>query len=83
MAPPQPPTRPGYGAEPPDRVDCPGREFRVVAVKGDVDLDRRFGAAGEWIGKVHDRCELLGGGAEVVRVVTTMGDISASARHGR
>lgn len=40
-------------AEPADRIDCPGRQFRVVAVKGDVDLDRCVGSAAEWIGKFH------------------------------
>jgi hypothetical protein len=45
----------GHRAEPADRVDGLGCELRVIAVKGDIDLDRRFGSAGEWIGKVRDR----------------------------
>jgi hypothetical protein len=56
-----------HRAEPADRVDGPGREFRVVAVKGDVDLEWCFGSATEWIGKVRGGRELLGGGSEVVR----------------
>ena len=56
-----------HRAEPADRVDRLGRELRVVAVKGDVDLDRRFGSAGERIGEVRDGCELFGSGAQVVR----------------
>ena len=55
----------GHRAEPADRVDRLGREVRVIAVKDDVDLDRRVGPAGEWIGQVHDGCELFGGGAGV------------------
>jgi hypothetical protein len=56
-----------HRAEPADRVDRLGRERRVIAVEGNVDLDRRFGSAGERIGEVRDGGELFRRRAEVVR----------------
>jgi len=43
-----------HRAEPADRVDGLGREFRVVAVKGNVDLDRRACAARSPLPLVRD-----------------------------
>ena len=38
-------------AEPADRVERRGGELRVVAVEGDVDLDRRLGPAQDRVGE--------------------------------